>query len=343
MSNSSLATYTRISPHRTIPRNHEIDTVSIHCVVGQMTAKQILNMDHFDVDDAETQNDASCNYAIGCDGSIGLGCEEKDRSWCTSSRANDHRAITIEVASDTFHPYRVNQKAYAALIDLLVDICQRNPKLNRLRWLGDKTLIGDTNKQNMTVHRWFANKACPGDYLYDLHDEIATEVNARLDALEGAAPSLDPKPVDQVLYRVQTGAFSKKENALALKNKLEAKGFDTYLVKVGSLFKVQVGAFNKLPNAEAQEAKLKAAGFETYITIKSGTPVSDEIKDTLAEGDKVKMAKGAPVWGRSYKFQSWVYGSVLYVREIDGNCITVSTKKTGAITGCVHRDFLTEI
>lgn len=343
MSNSPLVTYTRISPNRTSPRNHEIDTVSIHCVVGQLTAKQVLNMDHFDVDDAETQNDASCNYAIGCDGSIGLGCEEKDRSWCTSSRANDHRAITIEVASDTFHPYRVNQKAYAALIDLLVDICQRNPKLNRLRWLGDKTLIGDTNKQNMTVHRWFASKACPGDYLYDLHDEIAAEVNARLDALEGAAPSPDPKPVEQVLYRVQTGAFSKKENALALKAKLETEGFDTYLMKVGSLFKVQVGAFSKLANAEAQEAKLKAAGFETYITTKSGTPISDDIEDVLTEGDKVKMAKDAPVWGRSYKFQSWVYDSVLYVREIDGNCITVSTKKTGAITGSVHKKYLTEI
>lgn len=341
MSNSPLVTYTRISPNRTSPRNSEIDTVSIHCVVGQLTAKQILNMDHFDVDDAETQNDASCNYAIGCDGSIGLCCEEKDRSWCTSSRTNDHRAITIEVASDTSHPYRVNEKAYAALIDLLVDICQRNPKLNRLRWLGDKTLIGDINKQNMTVHRWFANKACPGDYLYNLHSKIAAEVNARLDALEGVTPAV--KPGNSELHRVQTGAFSKKENALALKTKLETAGFDTYLIKVDNLFKVQVGAFGNLDNAETQEAKLKAAGFDTYITTKSGTPISDDIEDVLVEGDRVRMSKDAHVWNKSYKFQSWVYDSILYVREIDGNCITVSTQKTGAITGCVHKQYLTEI
>lgn len=339
MSNSPLATYTRISPNRTSPRNHEIDTVSIHCVVGQFTAKQILDMSHFVTYNPD--KGASCNYAIGCDGSIGLGCEEKDRSWCTSSRANDHRAITIEVASDTFHPYRVNEKAYAALIDLLVDICQRNPKLDRLRWMGDKNLIGDTNKQNMTVHRWFANKACPGDYLYDLHDEIAAEVNSRLDALEGITPS--PKPAEQVLYRVQTGAFREKDNALALKAKLEAANYDTYLVKVEHLFKVQVGAFSYVANAEILEGKLKTLGFDTYITTKSGTPVSDAVEDTLTEGDRVRMTKDAPVWGKSYGFQSWVYSTDLYVREIDGECVTVSTQKTGAITGNVHKKYLTEI
>ena len=177
MSNSSLATYTKLSPNRTSPRNHEIDTVSIHCVVGQFTAKQILNLSNFTV--YNEKNGSSCNYAVGMDGSIGLGVEEKDRSWCTSNRSNDHRAITIEVASDTKHPYAVTDKAYKALIDLLVDICQRN-NIKELKWQGDKSLIGQTGKQNMTVHRWFANKTCPGDYLYSRHGQIAKEVNARL-------------------------------------------------------------------------------------------------------------------------------------------------------------------
>jgi len=66
---------------------------------------------------------------------------------------------------------------------LLVDICQRNPGIKRLKWQGDKSLIGQVDKQNMTVHRWFANKACPGDYLYNRHGEIAAEVNRRLDEL----------------------------------------------------------------------------------------------------------------------------------------------------------------
>jgi hypothetical protein len=105
--------------------------------------------------------------------------EEKNRSWCTSSRSNDQRAITIEVASDTKPPYAVNSKAYAALINLIVDICKRN-NIKKLLWKADKSLIGQVDKQNMTVHRWFANTACPGDYLYNKHSEIAAEVNKRL-------------------------------------------------------------------------------------------------------------------------------------------------------------------
>ena len=178
MSNSPLATYKRISPNRTSPRNHEIDTVSIHCVVGQFTAKRIVDMSHFVNYDED--NGCSCNYAVGCDGSIAMGVEEKDRSWCTSSRSNDHRAITIEVASDTTHPYAVRDAAYKALIDLLVDICMRNPGIGKLKWKGDKSLIGQVDKQNMTVHRWFAAKDCPGDYLYNRHGQIADAVNARL-------------------------------------------------------------------------------------------------------------------------------------------------------------------
>lgn len=177
MSNSSLVSYTKISPNRTSPRNHKIDTISIHCAVGQFTAKELLNLSHFAKYDAK--KGSSCNYAIGHDGSIGMGVEEKDRSWCTSSRSNDHRAITIEVASDTTDPYRVTDKAYKALINLLVDICKRN-NIKELKWKADKSLIGQVDKQNMTVHRWFANKACPGDYLYDRHSRIAKEVNTRL-------------------------------------------------------------------------------------------------------------------------------------------------------------------
>lgn len=177
MSNSSLVSYTKISPNRTSPRNHKIDTVSIHCAVGQFTAKELLNLSHFVKYNANSGS--SCNYAIGHDGSIGMGVEEKDRSWCTSSRSNDHRAITIEVASDKKHPYKVTDKAYDALIDLLVDICKRN-NIKELKWEADKSLIGKPDKQNMTVHRWFANKDCPGEYLYSRHGQIASEVNARL-------------------------------------------------------------------------------------------------------------------------------------------------------------------
>lgn len=180
MGYSPLATCIKLSPNRTSPRNHEIDTISIHCVVGQFTAERILKMDRFV--NYDPKYGASCNYAVGYDGSIGVGVDENDRSWCTSNKPNDHRAITIEVASDTFHPYKVTDAAYKALINLLVDICQRN-NIPKLRWRGDKSLIGQVDKQNMTVHRWFANKACPGDYLYYRHGQIAREVNAKLNAI----------------------------------------------------------------------------------------------------------------------------------------------------------------
>lgn len=193
MSNSQLVTYTRLSPHFN-PRNHAIDTVTIHCVVGQCTAKTVLNFDRFDLDDADS-DDASCNYVVGCDGSIGLCVEEKNRSWCTSNRDNDHRAITIEVASGTKHPYEVTDAAYKALINLLVDICQRNPGIGTLKWKGDKSLIGQPDKQNMTVHRWFANKECPGEWLYSRHAQIAAEVNARLN---GGSSEITPDKSEPV-------------------------------------------------------------------------------------------------------------------------------------------------
>lgn len=106
-------------------------------------------------------------------------CEEKDRSWCSSSPSNDHRAITIEVASDTTYPYAVNAKAYASLINLVADICKRNG-IKELKWKADKSLIGQIDKQNMTVHRWFAATACPGEYLYSRMGQIAQEVNKKL-------------------------------------------------------------------------------------------------------------------------------------------------------------------
>lgn len=192
MGYSPLATCVKISPNKTSPRNHAIDTVSIHCVVGQCTANAVINFGRFTKYD--NVHGASCNYAVGYDGSIGVCVDENDRSWCTSNRDNDHRAITIEVASGTKHPYEVTDAAYKALIDLLVDICQRNPGIGTLKWKGDKSLIGQPDKQNMTVHRWFANKVCPGEWLYSRHAQIAAEVNARLNSSE-ELPFEDEEPV----------------------------------------------------------------------------------------------------------------------------------------------------
>lgn len=175
MSNSPLVKYTKISPNRTPNRTHTIDTVTIHCVVGQ------CGVEALGTEFAKSSKRASANYGVGYDGKIGLYVEEKDRSWCSSNAANDNRAVTIEVASDIKEPYAVTAKAYAALLDLLTDICKRNG-IARLVWSTSKAeRVNHLNGCNMTVHRDYANKSCPGTYLYERHGEIAAEVNRRLE------------------------------------------------------------------------------------------------------------------------------------------------------------------
>ncbi len=212
-SNSPLATVRMISPNRTPNRNHAIDTITIHCFVGQVTAKRGCEVFQ------PSSKKASCNYVVGYDGSIGLCVEEKDRSWCTggydkngnpirvngiSGKSNDYQAVTIEVASDSAHPYAITEKAMAALIELCTDICRRNG-IKKLLWSGDKNLVGNPAKQNLTVHRWFANKACPGDYIYQRLGDIAAKVNAKLGAT-GAAPVQPSAPVSSVPYKVRITA-----------------------------------------------------------------------------------------------------------------------------------------
>lgn len=177
MSNSPLVSYTRISPNRNSPRNHKIDTITIHCYVGQVTVEQAGE------EFAPVSKQASCNYCIAKDGRIALIVPEGDRSWCSSNPANDHRAITIECACEPTHPYAINSKVYESLVKLCADICRRNG-IEALRWRGDKSLVGRVDLQNMTVHRWFDNKACPGDYIYNRLGQIAAEVNALLKGKE---------------------------------------------------------------------------------------------------------------------------------------------------------------
>ena len=210
--NSSLATVRMISPNRTPNRNHAIDTITIHCFVGQVTAKRGCEVFQ------PSSRKASCNYVVGYAGSIGLCVEEKARSWCSggtdkkgnpirvngiSGSSNDYQAVTIEVASDTKHPYAITDKAMAALIELCADICRRN-SIKQLLWKGDKTLVGRVAQQNLTVHRWFANKACPGDYIYERLGDIAAKVNAKLGV--SFAPTTPAIPESKVPYKVRITA-----------------------------------------------------------------------------------------------------------------------------------------
>ena len=336
--NSPLVSYTKLSPNHSGQRTHSIDRITPHCVVGQCSVETLGNIFY------PSSRQASCNYGIGVDGRVGMYCEEKNRSWCSSSNANDQRAITIECASDTNHPYAFKDIVYNKLIELCVDICKRNGK-TKLLWLGDKdkTLAYNpaANEMVLTVHRWFANKSCPGDWMYQRMGDLAAKVTAKL----GGATTTEPeKPVSNgTLYRVQVGAYSKKENADNQLKAVKAKGFDAFITQVDGLYKVQVGAYSVKANAEAQLAKVKAAGFDAFITTKAGTAASAPVVESLKVGDKVKLQKGAPCYGKSTGFQSWVYDSTLYVREINGSRVVISTLQSGAVTGAVDKKYLTKI
>lgn len=175
MSNSRLPTYVRLSPNVTKPRQGTIKGVAIHCTAGgkDLPASDFADLSRFVIPDRD--NGASCHYVVGGDGSIAQVCGEENRAWCTSNKI-DHQLVTIEVASDHVAPYLVNTAAIEPLVKLLVDICQRNG-IPKLLWKGDKSLMGHWDKQNMVVHRWTSNKACPGDFLYNLHPKIASAVN----------------------------------------------------------------------------------------------------------------------------------------------------------------------
>ena len=216
--NSLLVSYTKLSPNHSGQRTHSIDRITPHCVVGQCSVETLGNVF------LPTSRQASSNYGIGVDGRVGMYVEEKNRSWCSSSAANDQRAITIECASDNTEPYAFKDVVYNRLIELCIDICKRNGK-TKLLWLGDKTktlnYAPKSGEMVLTVHRWFANKSCPGNWMYARMGDLASKVTA---ALGSEVDSVSPPAIteDKDLYRVrkawsdtksQKGAYKILSNA----------------------------------------------------------------------------------------------------------------------------------
>ena len=277
--NSSMVSYTRLSPNHSGQRTHSIDRITPHCVVGQLSAESICGCF------TSPSRQASCNYGIGTDGRVSLCVEEKNRSWCSSSNANDQRAVTIECASDKTEPYAMNSKVYDSLIRLCTDICRRNGK-KKLLWLGDrnKTLNYTPKPDEMvlTVHRWFANKSCPGDWLYARLGDLAAKVTAAL-----GSPS-EPKPASnkKQLYRVrktwadsksQKGAFSVLANAKKCAD--SSKGYSVFDENGKKVYPADAPGTKKSIDAIAREVirggwgngderkqKLTAAGYD-YSTV----------------------------------------------------------------------------
>lgn len=178
MSNSNLVVYTKLSPHCTKPRSGKIRGISIHTMAGPGSVEgcgQVFQT-----------SEASAHYGIGPDGRIGQYVLEENRAWCCSNPV-DHSVVTIEVSSIQYYkePYECTDAAYKSLIDLCVDICQRNG-ISKLIWKEGKeycpAFIGNWAVCNMVPHRYTTDKgkSCPGNYLFGKYGEIAEEVNRRL-------------------------------------------------------------------------------------------------------------------------------------------------------------------
>ena len=230
--NSPLVDYTKLSPNHSGQRTHSIDRITPHCVVGQCSVETLGSIF------TPTSKQASCNYGIGSDGRVALIVEEKNRSWCSSSNANDQRAITIECASDNTEPYAFKDVVYQKLITLCVDICKRNGK-TKLIWLGDKdktlNYTPASGEMVLTVHRWFANKSCPGSWMYARMGDLAAKVTAQLGGTAGQEPQPSAPPATGYPEKLTSGYYRVR------KSWKDAKS--------------QLGAYRILANAKAQADK----------------------------------------------------------------------------------------
>jgi N-acetyl-anhydromuramyl-L-alanine amidase AmpD len=465
---SKLASEFIASPSHQNGRKYPITRVTIHHTATVTTARVTAN------GFAAPSRRASATYCVGNDGSIVQCVRESDMPWTSSSYDNDNRAITIEVSNSAkYGNWPVGEKAMEALINLLVDICRRNPGIGRLRYTGD--LSG-----NLTMHKWFANTQCPGPYLEERFEEIAAEVNKRLDAInapqvttvydltasglpetlaeqiaaelksagytatltarevkqeqtgyhsiagkavataeqmvayiKAKRPNVEQSVIDIIpLYLsegtvegisgdiafaqscIETGNFAFPAETCAVtlaQNNFAMMGVTATFAKGESFATPQIGIRAQIQHLKAyanSEALVGACvdprfkyvvrGSAPYVewlgqpdnpqgkgwaTAKGygarilavladirGTKAADEqpsedkpAADTLAVGDLVTMQGGAPVYGRNREFASWVYSKKLYVRAIVGDRITVSIYRSGAITGNVHRKYLTKI
>ena len=173
--NSPLTEFVRLSPNVTFPRQDTVKKITVHHMADDISLERLGEVF------AEEDRRASSNYAIDIEGRVALYAEECNRAWTSSSPENDHQAVTIEVANDEIGgQWHVGDTAYATLVDLCVDICQRNG-IERLIYTGDET-------GNLTIHKMFNTQTeCPGPYLESKMPQLAEQVNQRLAELAGAA------------------------------------------------------------------------------------------------------------------------------------------------------------
>lgn len=255
MSNSTMVTYTKLSPNHSGKRTHVIDTITIHHMASNLSVETCGDIF------ANKNRQASSNYGVS-GSKVGLYVDEANRAWTSSNRYNDQRAITIEVANDANgvknKTWTVSDETMSTLIKLVADVCKRNG-IAKLVWSNNKNdRINHTSGCNMTLHKDFAATACPGPYLESKMPYIADEVNKLLNVTE------TPK----TLYRVQVGAYKVKANTTKALETAKSRGYaDAFVVQVGNLYKIQIGAYSQKANAIKALREAKEKGYKDAFIV----------------------------------------------------------------------------
>lgn len=154
-----------------------------------------------------------------------------------------------------------------------IEICENSDgnferAVENAQWL-IRTLMNTNNisLSNVVTHKHWSGKECPR--------KLLPRWNEFKNGIDQGSPN--------ILYKVQIGAFSKRENAEQLANQANAKGFDTFIVNEGGLYKVQIGAFGKRSNAEALADRARKAGFDVYIVQEGSTSGTSNQKNLKSD------------------------------------------------------------
>lgn len=259
MSNSGLVNVVGLSPFTNGKRTMNIDRITPHCIVGEFPVERLPQF--FD------DEGVSCNYAIAKDGQVALIVDEDKNSWCSSSQPNDQRAVTIECSCDPYSPYKFNEQVWCKLIDLTVDICNRNGMYKVVYIPNVKDAIEydpPVGECQITLHRFFAKKACPGDWFVENIDNFVRECNWKLTA---NAPVAVKNPV---AFCVHTGSFRNSVYADNMANKLNGTGLLPSASEIrynpdSNLYEVSAGEFDSEDTAKEFGKTLQEEGFAVYI------------------------------------------------------------------------------
>lgn len=323
MSNSPLIVHTRISPNSSM-RTAKIDTITPHHM-----ASTALTVEACGAEFARSSRQASSNYGIGTDGRVALYVAESRRSWCSSSRSNDNRAITIEVQNDTRGPdWHVSDAALAALVDLCEDICRRN-RIPRLNYTGDTS-------GNLTMHKWFACTGCPGPYLGSKFPYIEQEVNRRLGVsdLPEAVPEQKPDALQagDIITLIPGTRYTtgKAVPGWVMKKTLYCRDLSGSNVS----FSIYPPGKGGITGVTAARNVRKAGQAVTDVT-----PETEPEADGLKVGDIITLKDGtAYITGAAVP--GWILKKTLYCRAMfpNGNvAFSIYPEGLGGITGYVLR------